>query len=778
MTTEGSPPKSWIPKKKLSLHSKLMISFSVLMLNLGMLVTISTLQATYKHSENQLVQRFQYAKEVLQYKLINENDLMDRYLQILIREFNKKRDTQGNSLEDISLIKKVIDNELDGSMVDFVQVYDEEFELILGTHTAGLSNGNSILKNGDMKIASMGDAMYMVKPMPFISPEYSLNGFLVVGRNLTEIFENEIRSLTGFKTRILPTQASKTNDGLNWKDESSDGTEQVSYRFKLMNDPNFDYAFFIDHNSAFLNFDTLSNRLIYTLLASIVLGLIASFYFYKSITTPLYNLVEVAKQIKSGFYKNTLPDIDTVEIEELSLAIGSMQENIEAREQRIYHLAYYNSLTNLPNRTHFIQQIEDHIQSELDTNLAVILIDINAFKEINDTLGYEFGDHLLVSISQRIASIGSKGNICCHISGDEFGVLATDQGKTQLATTINQYEAAFSEPFLVNDIELYINVSLGIAMYPEHGSHAQQIMQFADIALNKCKDSVSSHIYYSADLNHLSLFKLNLMSELHEALLQEQMRLFYQPKLDLEKNSISSFECLVRWEHPTHGIIDPDQFIPLAEKSGKILELTRWIVQKSLSHVREWLDAGLDIGISVNISALDLADMTLPNYVSDKLAEFDMDSNKITFEITESAMMADPVEAIKALKLLKRMGIRLSIDDFGTGYSSMSQLKKTPVSELKIDKSFVFDLASNEEDTNIVKSIVQLAHNLGLSVVAEGVENQETQDILKDIGVDNAQGYFVGEPMRHEEVLAWTQSFHNPANPDNTVSISQKFRQP
>ncbi len=218
---------------------------------------------------------------------------------------------------------------------------------------------------------------------------------------------------------------------------------------------------------------------------------------------------------------------------------------------------------------------------------------------------------------------------------------------------------------------------------------------------------------------------------------------------------------MIRWNHPTHGLIQPDEFIPLAEKSGYIIELTRWVINNALAHMRSWTDSDLDISVSINISAVDLNNLKLPNYVSELLAEHNIDADRVTLEITESAVMDDPVEAIKALKLLARMGIKLSIDDFGTGYSSMSQLRKTPLTELKIDKSFVLELPTNHEDQKIVKSIAQLAHNLGLSVVAEGVEELDTLEILRNNGIEYAQGYYISKPMHHDEVLAFVKDFNN-----------------
>ncbi len=540
-------------KKKISLRAKLMISFSFIMLNISILIVVTTLQTAYKHSEKQLAQRFEYAKHVLLYKLSIDGKMIRSHLKSLAKELGET-DIMAETVPNLPLISTVIQEELDQEMIDFIQIYDKNRQLMLGSISQQLPNPIDPISAEQMFIVSVGDETYMVSSAPVFSPGKSVIAWVLIGKSLSQLLNNEVRNLTGFRTRLLQnsepsnnhvfTKARLKTDFLStnprWETALINGRTMIVYRFTVFDTPDYYFSFFTDISSAFLNFDTLSNQLIIAIFFSVIIGIVASYYFYRSFTTPLHQLVEVAKQIKAGNYKNTMPKADTSELQELSTTIESMQENIESREHEIYNLAYFNSLTKIPNRTFFIQRVEAYIQSNDYERFAVILIDIDGFKDINDTLGHDVGDNLLIAISQRISDIETKTNICCHVSGDEFAILVPNKNRMQLTSTINQYEAAFNEAYLINEIELYVNASLGVVLYPEHSDKARHIMQYADIALNKCKESVAKHIIYSNELNTLSLLKLNLMSELHQALSQDKLSLYYQPKLDMKTNQISS----------------------------------------------------------------------------------------------------------------------------------------------------------------------------------------------------------------------------------------------
>jgi len=317
----------------------------------------------------------------------------------------------------------------------------------------------------------------------------------------------------------------------------------------------------------------------------------------------------------------------------------------------------------------------------------------------------------------------------------------------------------FEQFFEINNIQLDVSASMGIAMYPEDSDKADGLMQFADIALYVCKDKHNSYELYNQKLNTHSILRLNLMSELRGSLENGHLQLHYQPQIEISTNQVKSIECLVRWQHPEHGFIYPDDFIPLAEQTGNIRYLTKWAIEEALKQYNKLKENGFNIHMAVNISAIDLTDSDLVDFVKEALTEHNVEPKMLMLEVTESAIMSDPEKAITALNKLKNMGVQLSIDDFGTGYSSMEQLKRTPVNELKIDKSFVLELISSNEDAIIVKSITDLAHNLGLSVVAEGVENKQSLEILNKIGIETAQGYFISKAIHTDEFLPWLVNY-------------------
>jgi diguanylate cyclase (GGDEF)-like protein len=385
-----------------------------------------------------------------------------------------------------------------------------------------------------------------------------------------------------------------------------------------------------------------------------------------------------------------------------------------------------------------------------------VLIDIDRFKEINDTIGHNAGDVLLAMVGDRLQGNRGEELFIARLGGNEFAVIDVSNGAIE--QLMDELTDLFNRPFIVESLTLDINVSIGGASYHEHGAVLSDLLQAADIALHSSKDSHHPHVLYNEELDTFSLQRLRLMSELKDSLASGQLSLYFQPKMALSDDSIHSVECLIRWIHPEHGFIPPDEFIPLAEQTGAIRHITDWVLRQATIQHAEWRKLNLDIAMAVNISAVDLTDLSLPHKVSALLSEFDMMPDRIILEVTESAVMADPEIAINALNMLSHMGIKLSIDDFGTGFSSMAQLKKMPVDEIKIDKAFVLELATNTEDQVMVKTLIAMAENLDLSTVAEGVENQPSVDLLRTMGCSTAQGFHLSRPLPEEDITPWLQT--------------------
>jgi predicted signal transduction protein with EAL and GGDEF domain len=362
---------------------------------------------------------------------------------------------------------------------------------------------------------------------------------------------------------------------------------------------------------------------------------------------------------------------------------------------------------------------------------------------------------ILREVAKRLANaIGSSG-LTARLGGDEFAVILPDSGQHHCIDMADSIARALEQEFQVGGHKLYVGGSVGVAIYPEHGTEVSVLMRHADVAMYMAKHTGKHTAFYDDSQDENSVLRLQLVKELKDAISNDNLELYYQPKLDFKRQAITSVEALLRWNHPEHGMVPPDRIIPMAEQTGVIQKLTQWVLEKALQQQVCWRETGADINVSVNLSAYDLRDTSLPETVSELLAATTTSPDKLTLEVTESAMMSDLGNATDLLSRIKEMGVGIAIDDFGTGFSSLSYLKKLPVRELKIDKSFVINMSHDESDAMIVHSTIDLAHNLGLIVVAEGVENQEVLERLQALGCDLIQGYHLCHPLPPDQLENW-----------------------
>jgi diguanylate cyclase (GGDEF)-like protein len=427
------------------------------------------------------------------------------------------------------------------------------------------------------------------------------------------------------------------------------------------------------------------------------------------------------------------------------------------------HQAFHDALTGLPNRTLFYDRAQQAIlASRRDGKVtALLLIDLDRFKEVNDTLGHHIGDLLLKEVGPRLQDILRGADTVARLGGDEFGlVLRNVTDPDEIGHVVDRITTALEQPFIVEDLRLDIEASIGIALYPEHGEDAETLMQRADVAMYAAKTTNSGHAIYTARLDQYSPDRLSLVGELREALNQRQLVVHYQPKVAMRPRTVEGVEALVRWHHPQRGRINPDEFIPLAEQTGLIKPLTMFVLDQALQQCHAWHQAGHQIGVAVNLSVRVLQDTHLPQDVARLLQAHAVEPRWLNLELTESIIMADPTRAMEILTSLDAMGVRLSIDDFGTGYSSLAYLKRLPVHEIKIDKSFILNMTIDDNDAMIARSTIDLGRNLGLRVVAEGVETVQIWDELAAMGCDVAQGYYFSPPAPADTITRWLADFH------------------
>jgi diguanylate cyclase len=433
----------------------------------------------------------------------------------------------------------------------------------------------------------------------------------------------------------------------------------------------------------------------------------------------------------------------------------SILENTVSRE------ATHDALTDLPNRILFKDRVEHAIKNATrhESLFSIFVLDLDRFKEINNTLGHFSGDLLLKQVALRLTGVVRDSDTLARLGGDEFAMLFPAINKTEdIKIIANKILTAFSPAFALENLNIDVDVSIGAVVFPDHGEDADTLLQRVDVAMYVAKQEKIGFAAYTPEMDKHSPFRLTLMSELKKAINEDHLRLFFQPKINSGQNRITGAESLVRWSHEEHGLILPDEFINLAERTGFITHLSRWVIKHALQQILVWNKSGIDLKISLNLSTKDLSDPALPDILVGLLASYNVPPESLIFEITETSIMVDPNRSLEIISRIHDMGINFSIDDFGTGYSSLSYLTKLPVDEIKIDKSFVTDMLQNENDLIIVRTTIDMAHNLGLKVIAEGAETKEVYDRLKSLGCDEVQGYYISRPLPAKEFENWLKS--------------------
>lgn len=497
---------------------------------------------------------------------------------------------------------------------------------------------------------------------------------------------------------------------------------------------------------------SLRPLLLKTTIAALLSALLSLAIYFALKILPLRALTRVLAKLEES--QQTL----RTEINAKELALRSAKDLGLAMR----HQALHDALTNLPNRVLLYDRLQQAILLCLreKQTLSLIMVDLDRFKNINDTLGHHIGDLVLQQIAQRVPNVLRSSDTVARLGGDEFAILLKGiSTHPQAVLTAEKILEAIRQPINIEHRALHVSASLGIVLFPEHGTDPPHLMRCADIAMYSAKRAKAGFAFYDAAQDLQNTKQMVLQNDLYEAIVDsKQLVLYYQPKIDLRTKRICGVEALIRWWHPQEGLIFPDDFIPAAEQSGLIRALTRRVLDLALQESSEWQKKELPMPLAINISGENLQDPTFPSQVAEALTAHAVHPSLLEMEITESALMQDPVCAITAIQTLREMGILISIDDFGTGYSSLAYLKKLAVSQIKVDKSFVMDMIENDNDAIIVPSTIDLAHNLGLRVVAEGVESEEILKQLIAFGCDIAQGYYISPPLPIGQFCEWLQN--------------------
>jgi diguanylate cyclase (GGDEF)-like protein len=498
--------------------------------------------------------------------------------------------------------------------------------------------------------------------------------------------------------------------------------------------------------------------------------------FARRASRPLDALVEAARRIEVGNYDEPVRLTGVREFSRVAATLDSMRQRIAEREARIRYQATHDALTGLPNRLYAAERIEALLKPATpgSARLGLLLIDIKDFERISASLGQSVSDEVLKEIARRLQHRAGQTMTVARSGVAEFLVAIPDADRSIARNFATQMLESVRSGLIREEVPITLDAHVGLVLCPDHGHNSADLLQRLDSALYDARESNTAIIEYRPGRDEDRRRQFAILGDLRRAAADYGLSLHYQPKVSMQTHQVVSLEALIRWRHPTHGSIAPAEFIPLAERTGNVIMLTSWVLKTAVRQMRDWQAIGFDPDISVNLSAADLLDPELPALVLGHLRRLDVPPGKLVLEITESAIMREIARAVRVMEELRHHGIRFSIDDFGTGYSSLAQFKRLPVDEIKIDKSFVLDLKRDSDDEVIVRSIVDLGHNFGVKVVAEGVETPESWDMLNRLGCDLAQGYLISRPVPGTEIVECVRKLN--AGLERATTATQQVR--
>ncbi|KPD22323.1 MULTISPECIES: putative bifunctional diguanylate cyclase/phosphodiesterase [Idiomarina] len=493
-------------------------------------------------------------------------------------------------------------------------------------------------------------------------------------------------------------------------------------------------------------FTRLRWQIVLIAIAALVVAMLLAVIIARGVSRPLQQLSGAAKKLQQGNYSETNLSLNDDEFGKLADTFGSMRKAISEREQRISYQASHDHLTNLPNRRFFRKELEKLLHA--NNSGCLLLLNIRQFRVLNDSVGQEIGDDILRQLSDRLRQCCANSTLLARVGGDEFAILYSfEQLAFELNRSVNQLEAFLKSPFKVGDSDYRLAFNLGVVCFPEQGAEVDLLIRRAQVSVQQAKLQQSFYVEYQQGLDEQHMRRLQIIESLKDAVKDEELHLVLQPKIQCQTGAVMGAEVLLRWQSAKLGFVGPDEFIPLAEQSGAITDLTDWVCRQSVELLRNWEQQGKTLKLSINLSTVDLLSDALPLLFEQLIKGFPQLPQRLVLEVTESAVMQDPEKAIARLETLKRLGFSISIDDYGTGHSSLAQLRRLPVEELKVDRAFVQYLSEEAMDESIVRSTIQLAHELGLRVVAEGVEDEASWKVLQSLQCDELQGYYFSKPL-------------------------------
>lgn len=773
-----------------SLRSQIIVFYSLLLAFVLALIFILVTTASYRIAHQQNKAELTVGKRVFSRLLSQNQQQLTQAASVLTADFgflevvtSNDRDTIISALNNLS--RRIHANMMMLVSLDGTVTADTVYPDLIG-HPAPIK---ALIKQAETSgtassIMLLRNHAYQIIVVPVLAP--TPISWIALGFRIDDQLAREIKSITSLEVSFLSKQANgqwimlastqppaeqhrldarlnQTDPAPRTDEESMEIGEYDSLLSILNRSGGGNIVAVLQRatEEAVSRFTPLRYTLLFLAILSLVLAVIGSFLIGRRITNPINALADLARHIQDGDYSRRAEAAGPVEVSELASSFNHMSDAIAFRESEIRRLAYEDKLTGLPNRSLFNEKLEQvaRISARTGMEFSVILINIDRFKDINDTLGHEAGDEILKLVAHRLAGVVRESDTIACLGGDDFAILLTSGTPGRVTTVVHRIRHVLEKPHSLDGQAVDISTSIGIANAPEHATDASTLLRQADIALNTAKRNRTDYVIYSPDYEENRREHLYLLGELRQAVDHDQLELYYQPKLDLLDNAVVSVETLIRWNHPQRGLVSPGLFIPFAEHTGAIRMVTRWVIRAAVLQCSIWQSKGINLVVSLNISTRDLLDRELPGFLQAELQRNSVTPERLCLEITESALMEDPDYALSTVRKLHEMGVKLAIDDYGTGYSSLAYVKNLPVNELKIDRAFIMNMLSQDKDTAIVRSTMELGHNLGLNIVAEGVETTEQLNHLREIGCDYAQGYLISRPLPVTELEEWLTSY-------------------
>jgi diguanylate cyclase (GGDEF)-like protein len=737
--------------------------------------------------------RLENGGNVFEEIVLTRGSLLEKTVRPLVEDFAFK---SAVATGDTETIRSALVNNARRADADIALLMSLDGTVIASTDQMITSNEQSAKLIANTRSGLLaGHRAYEMLTMPINAP--NVIGWVSVGYIVDGALAERIAGLTGLETtflgvdsdgrhKLLGSSLSRDQRTLiiNTALRLSAGTDQTiaasdmeaeyitRRRAFLPNDPSVFVLMQEPLKRAMAPYKMLQGSMLHALTTTLLCALIMAYFMSRSITRPIHALLLAAHHMQVGNYKKKF-DINTNdEFKDLAKAFDSMREGIAEREQRIVYQARFDGLTGLPNRIQAMELLRDSLRACAHENesMVVIIMHLQRFREIQSSLGHEIGDEVLRQTAQRLNKALPEDFALARLEGDQFLIVAPDTDSAGGEELAHKLESILDTGLTVQSVNVTLDACIGLCVFPEHGRQPDELLRRAAVAKNDAQHSQQRIRIYQNGREARHVRQLAILGDLRRATQENELRLFLQPKITLKNSQVCGAEALLRWEHPELGNINPKEFIPLAESAGSISSVTSWVLHHSIHLARSWKELGVNLPIAVNLSGQDLQNDRLPEQIRAELDAHDMDASCLILEITEEAAARDIDRAIYILNRLREMGISTSMDDFGTGYSTLSNLKNLPMDELKIDRSFVTYLPDDRENAAIVRTVIELAHDLGLEVVAEGVETTAALRWLREEGCERAQGYYLSKPMPAERFVGWLRSWEHLAGEDESDS--------